>query len=489
MPGTWTYTAGTNTVQVTGGTSGAPATLADFVTADRAGTGTSLLAATAGAANNTLTNAVRPVEKVAIIVKCIVASKTTETDYIFITGTDCAGNAQTESIDVSAGNGTYTTTKYWASISNLDCSDSSTGGGTVWADGTIAVTQDIWGVIWDHGNSTYTVDSIWSIGNGSSSTYVTSTNEQFTSTSTNAAAIQIKSAATLQLGDLVGSWSVNGSSWVLNGPDNSTLTFLNAGTFLCYGSRLKVASKTQLFFTGAGTVKIKNSIWSFIWATTFDFSLIRPQFANSLATLEIEDWFVSGIKQVISAKSPATAENIHIHSASSGLQTGGSVGNVLTTNGIRFTSITNEDLTTFTSGGAKAEMIAIDPYDNIGTVVNSGTETNYCQVSYTCNIHVTDKDGNDLSGVVVDCVDALSANVWTAGTVTTDANGDIAEQTIRYKRWTGTSETLTDYSPHVFTFSKAGYKTMTMEAITVSRPVVWSMELQQQNQPPDAMRY
>ena len=47
---TFAYTESTNTVVVTEGTSGTPATFADFVTADRAGTGTDLLLAIAGAA-------------------------------------------------------------------------------------------------------------------------------------------------------------------------------------------------------------------------------------------------------------------------------------------------------------------------------------------------------------------------------------------------------------------------------------------------------
>ncbi|MBE3142099.1 MAG: hypothetical protein IMZ53_16115 [Thermoplasmata archaeon] len=142
----FTYTVATNTVVVTGGTSGTPATFADFVTADRAGTGTFLLP-TGPPASPTLPldYAVRPVELLAIPVNLVVAGKTAEADFIFISGHDAWGAAQTESIDVTVGNGSYTTTKRWSVIDNIDCSDNAAGGGTVWADGTIAVTQDIWG--------------------------------------------------------------------------------------------------------------------------------------------------------------------------------------------------------------------------------------------------------------------------------------------------------------------------------------------------------
>ncbi|KKK60149.1 hypothetical protein LCGC14_3027260, partial [marine sediment metagenome] len=140
MAGTWTCSEdedfgslGSNDVLVTGGTSGTPADFASFVTADRAGEAV-LLAATAGLSPTlALTYAIRPVEDLALLISFIVASKTAEADFIFITGTDFAGNAQTESLDVTAGNGTYVSTKYFATISNIDCSDNSAGGGVQWA--------------------------------------------------------------------------------------------------------------------------------------------------------------------------------------------------------------------------------------------------------------------------------------------------------------------------------------------------------------------
>ena len=84
----FTYTESTNTVVVTDGTSGTPATFADFVTADRAGTAV-LLVATAGLSPTLpLDYQIRPVENIALLITFNVASKTTETDYIYITGTD-----------------------------------------------------------------------------------------------------------------------------------------------------------------------------------------------------------------------------------------------------------------------------------------------------------------------------------------------------------------------------------------------------------------
>ena len=70
------------------------------------GRSTSLLAAWSPNSNTkALTYQVRPVELLALLISFVVAGKTAETDYIFITGTDAWGAAQTEAINVSAGNG------------------------------------------------------------------------------------------------------------------------------------------------------------------------------------------------------------------------------------------------------------------------------------------------------------------------------------------------------------------------------------------------
>ena len=147
MPGTFTYDEATNTVEVTDGTEGNPAAFADMYAADQGGVDTDLLPAEAGAADNTLTFQIRATGDRALLINFIVAAKSAEADHIFITGTDAWNVAQTESLDVTAGNGTYQTTLRFRTITNIDCSDNAAGGGTVWADGTIQVTQDIFGAV------------------------------------------------------------------------------------------------------------------------------------------------------------------------------------------------------------------------------------------------------------------------------------------------------------------------------------------------------
>jgi len=137
---------GTKIVQCNG-TSGTPLNFADMYNADLAGTLELLAAWDPDSNTKALTKQVQPAESKGLKIDFVVIGKSADPDYIFITGTDIDGNAQTESLDVSAGDGTYTTTKWFATITNIDCSDNAAGGGTVWFDGVVQVRQNRWGVI------------------------------------------------------------------------------------------------------------------------------------------------------------------------------------------------------------------------------------------------------------------------------------------------------------------------------------------------------
>jgi hypothetical protein len=99
---------------------------------------------------------------------------------------------------------------------------------------------------------------------------------------------------------------------------------------------------------------------------------------------------------------------------------------------------------------------------------------------WTCNIHVVDKDGTNLQNAIVDCEDTDGTAVWTAGSVTTAADGTITEQNITQHRyyWT-TSQQTKDYNDHKFTISKDGYKKVIINGVTVSAAINWRIELQQ----------
>ena len=462
------YTEATNIVVATAGTSGTPLTFADFVTADRAGTGTDLLLATAGLVNNTLTYPVRPVEELAVLVKCVVAAKTAEADFIFITGTDWRGAAQTESIDVTAGNGSYTSTKYWATISNLDCSDNAAGGGTVWADGTIQVTQDVWGVIWDYGLGQYRIDSYFQVGNGSTSTYFQSKIELVAFSSS--LYFTVTSAATLEMGDLSGAYGIDGSAWSLatiNRPDIIAAGSTTAN-FWVYASYLFNRSAADMDFED-GNIDLRNSIYR------SSAQLFRMR--QGLQSVYLDQVYFSncGFTLYVNA-TKANQIQTHLGSGTAGVNFG---INSATMENINVSAYPTYDVANWSAitGTMKNPVnLIVAPYitQPAGVIIEQ----------FTCNIHVADKDGANLAGVVIDCEDQLAAAVWGAGTVSTDAAGVIVEQTITYKTWTGTSETLVTSSPHKFTLSKAGYETLVLDAVTVDGPIDWHFELQQQKQSP-----
>ena len=509
---TFTYTESTNIVIQTEGTSGTPATFANFVTFDRAGTDTKLLDAGGPASDLALTYAVRPVEDLALLVKCVVANKTTEADYIFITGTDWRGAAQTESIDVSAGNASYTTTKYWSAITTLDCSDNANGGGTVWADGDLTVTQDIWGVIWDNGSGQYYVTAYLDFGNASTTSYFESKREFIVLE----LAPKITRYATVYMGEALNAYSQNGSYWKFPGSAHPR-DFPYQGNLEMYGSILDIhTSDLYLSASAVANIKLYNSIIN---------ANGRTVYILSVGTSYYFDLYIYNVNRFCILKTPDSISQIHIESATGyALYT----TQTMTIPGLNITNCSGTEL--LVAGGGNASVL--DPLFNISTVAVSSSGGTIMQ-KYTCNIHTTDKDGTDLASVSVNCeyahlvegsdsktykcianhtaVDAdhkpITGSSWSTywelydaggglggdwltgfaykwattefSTQSTDASGDITEQQIQWKKWT--SIYPAEYEErrlHKFTVSLAGYETLVLENITADAPIVWHLELQ-----------
>ena len=107
------------------------------------------------------------------------------------------------------------------------------------------------------------------------------------------------------------------------------------------------------------------------------------------------------------------------------------------------------------------------------TIVNA---SGIIKLNYTVAIHIADRKGVNLSGATVTWLDSQG----NTGNTTTDANGNLtAAFTLTSKQWAGTSETLTDYNTFTFTITKAGYKKLVLENITLSEAIDWHLELQQ----------
>jgi len=451
MPIAFSYDEATNKVVVTGGTEGTPATFADFVTADRAGTA-ELLPATLCALNMTLTYQVRPVEDLAIQISFILAGTSAGAgDTLDITGTDWEGNAQNESIDVSAGDGTYNGSKKWRTITDIDC--------TGWADGTLQVTQGQWGVIWDYGNGQYQINAIFNIGDGFASTYFRSRLE--TVYFIDDVHFLLTASAQLEIGFLYLSYGLYPTKWSLRPVPDTTI--MTGGTFEMAASSLILRNGGGILAFSGGTID-----WMLSDISGSDGSG-SPTFNSGLTSLSLDKINFIHFLTVNFSKSPTVFNDILIFRNNRGCYVS---GNTTATGLAIYDSLTD----IYTPGGTETHAILKDSKNAPFSLVIQRDDSDVIE-QYTCNIHIADKDGADLVGVTVDCEDQFGNPVWVAGTITTNASGDIAEQTIDYKKWATTSETLTTYSPHKFTISKVGYETIILDNITVDIPIVWHLEL------------
>ena len=500
MAGTWTCSEqghfgslGDNKVIVTGGIEAAPATFADFVTEDRAGTAT-LLAATNCAKDMTLTYQIRPVELRALQISFVIASKTAQTDYIWATGTDAWGTALSEAIDISAGNGTYVSTQYFATITDIDVEDVGDGSGTAAADGTVAVTQDQWGFIWDHGQNMYMIDSAFDIGDGSTSTYFWDTKKLVLFN--DGVVVETKANSTWHMGtegsDNKSGYDGGVLAWK-NDADVDTANVTWAGKTLFYGVKICDLGVQTSDATPPGPFK---NIYIFLTGADSEFynvvceNIDRIRVQNNCNFYGFRAYGCHQPFNIRDNTGTPTFDNIEIRdSQSAGVST------------YDTTAISVYNLVAFDSGLSDAKPdIAFQSHQanrgikmvdaTYGSIGDEGTDHPFWsginEIAFTVNIHVVDEAGADLASVTVLCEDQASAQAFS---VSTDGSGDIAEQELVIRDFSGYQSRDVTYTPHVFTFSKAGYQTLVIPAVVTAVPIVWEIELQSQKAPKSARRH
>jgi hypothetical protein len=443
-----------------------------------------------------LTYAVRPVELRAIVVKFIVAAKTAEADYLYITGTDAWDVAQTESIDVSAGNGTYTSTKRWRTISNISCSDAADGTGTVWADGTLAVTQDIWGVIWDLGAASYRLNCILNVGDGSTSTYFTSTfnllivdNTWVTAASVDI--ISVKTAAVFTLGRL----------------RNETYKTVRDVSAVCVYASESYAGD---LIDGTGTIYLYGISFTDISGDAGKDCNVSLGSCN--ASSRVWHCTFSG-KISLNAPNNGNFYDLKFISQTYGLRSPGSAGTFdrMTAVGCTYSSyfynVNQVNARNLYGYGPLISSFAISRFNNywngyINAIVDAWTFTwlstgNNHKVyrRYTIDIHIADKNGTNLAGATVLMENKDGSSTSVAETLhgfstTTAADGTITQQIVSrgYYDEVG-GNTIYEFSPHKITVSLAGYETLILDNITLDGPIVWHLELQPLDYPEDAWRH
>jgi hypothetical protein len=268
-------------------------------------------------------------------------------------------------------------------------------------------------------------------------------------------------SATTNIGEASGDWSINGSRWDLSPDVSSGFAYQSSSTINIYSSQIHNRGDAYIQFN-YGTATTLNSIFSSTGTNR------RGIVTGSDAITTFKSVYNCNSEGPYFVNSPVI-ENFHSHT------------NIY---GLRFViPITVKDMY-FTNNGtdlrcldARGQLQLISKRGTTSPSVNISADGAWAQEQYPCNITVKNYAGTLLDGVEVLCEDEADATVWTTTTGDTDT-GKIDEQIIIYKQWIDAADTLTTYSPHKFTFSKAGYETLILENITVDAPIVWHLELQ-----------
>jgi hypothetical protein len=459
MPGTWSYGAGANTVTVVGGTSGSPADFASFVAADRANAAT-LLAAQAPGADIPLLYQVRPVELLAIPLTFELAGTNAGAgDRIDLNGTDWRGAPQTESLDVSGGDGTYITAKYWRTVTGFTTYGFDTG--------TVTVTQPIWGVIWDKGKGQYQLDCIFDAGDGSTATYFGDTSKEIVLNVSAVNQIAVNNNGILRLGELL---------------DAATRTGRHGCTLLNIASNVNrlitAANLSEIYFyetifasiAGSPMIEVKNSTKGQIYDCITDTLCFRYGGPD----LDINNLYTHGGTYSYQYPGGANISNFRFNNVTSGIAIyssypitlKGAVGQVsgnyelywinYTGNGFLINcDFGRNDWRNYYNGGAA----------NTGNIYRQ----------YTFNLHLTDKDGNNISGAAVvlkdkDSDEVINTNTAADGTITfSGEDGSPEDNTVTHTLYHYDGGGISDYrGPWTLTISAPGYQDY-QDVITIDR--------------------
>ncbi len=411
----------------------------------------------------------------------------------------------------------------WGDVWDWDDGGGSSGGdGDVPKDGggTAKVSTLLTEIV---ANALYTIQKSIQFGNGSDSSFFRSTNEMVYFE--DGAVPTIENYATLQQGELQGDWGINGSDWSC-APSASWDFIANvatSGTHNMFASKWSLRSLVVMTYR-SGVVDWRNSQFT---GQQRDSSSQKLTFGTLVQSVNWADVFVNHIHTIVFAVSP-TIDDFHFHYFRI-LEGAGDV----TIEGYLATECNAYDVRAMSG----KTVTLIDPrFTPALPRADSATAT--VIVAYTVNIRVNDKNGaalesatvaatsfgnivsNDAGATFYRCVEDHTAGTfatdvsagkweltteanatlagvdgtaengaWVTGidyvkaaaafSVSTDAGGDIAEQTVTRKQWKGTSEALLSFAPYTLAISKAGYETLTLENIVVDAAVVWVQELQQ----------
>jgi hypothetical protein len=343
---------------------------------------------------------------------------------------------------VSAGNGTYVSTKRWKTITNIDCSDNPAGGGTVWANGTVAVTQPIWGVIWNKGNGQYQTDSYVNFGDGSTSTYFLTTEQQIIFYVTGPY-WTVKANATFVSGTVIN------ASTKASKRGSSFISYINASQGLIVNSGGTIYFYSSMFDSKLGTSTFTNAnrIWNSIsnGYCGFNFDSTPPDIYN----FTIQGNYGSGFL----VKSSITVDGMHVTGSGGALVFWDGYSGPFTAKNCTMTDNGTAPIVVYY---IHSPMYFIDcSLDYWGITESYPCLADvYRQQSF--NLHVVDTNGSSLVGATVTFKDKNNTTVFSTST---GANGKITEQIVTVTQYDHTSSwAAINYGPFTLTITADGYQ-------------------------------
>jgi len=452
-----TYNAATNVITVTGYALGAECTFTDIYNADKAGT-LSLHSRIGIAAIDGVPVAVDRAERPADYVVLGGASNdlyVTIANWnlmtnatIRIVGTDRDGAAQQEDIVVNA-NGNYSTTLWFKTITTTQVTVFNTpGGGTF----DYSLIQGQWGVVWNQGTYQFFIQCFIYVGPGVA--WFADVNKQVTfAPEFNMRVYQ--TGAHFRSGvcsDAAKHITRDGCSFLVD-----LLTVDEPVWFgWWYGTNEIELYSTYVhnFGGNAGALGLNGYIATVRIFNTMYENLKSAYYATAGGCYNIYTEGCFTAIENITAPIDIVQERISTVCVALSTAFAGTISNI-TAEGTTFKGMYCWNLT----GSPSLVDCVFDRWDIDWAGVCTGTVYR----KYTFNLQVIDADGNGISGATVAMTDALGGIIFSVGT---DANGDIAEQTITYGYYTqATGDVLQpvgSYTPHLVLISKAGYASRTI---------------------------
>lgn len=443
----------TKKITVTGYSAVTPCCFNDLYVADKAGarelwTGTPAL-------NITLTDQISPSDELALKIDFVLAGTNAGAgDTIVITGTDKDSGAQSETL-ATVADGTYTTTKWFETITDVDCTGFNTG--------TLTINQNQWGVIWKQGNNQYRIDSFIDLGDGTTHTYFKDISQQVVF----AEKILMLTNLHLQFGNVLDITNKTGT-------DGCNFYFENS---LFYGSNIFKPNYPLLFYDTTLIALGASGNIAWLQGGAVFWGCMGNVYCGNVIAPAVLDYSNSITREGYrgSSRCPVIADNWTIASATTyGLYFGG--GDYVTLRNVKIVNTATD----FRFRAYNGTVYAID-FDCGWIVSWYRTCSGKLYRQYSFNLKVLDRANAGIAGVSVILKDKDGNTTSQRGfDTTTNIEGKITEQIVGYGYYAKSSgSTMQSYSPHTLTIKKAGYRTYTKK-LTLDEKVNWRITLERQ---------